>query len=94
MPRETIKQRNQRYSDLLADLKNRSEELNKLMTVVKGLRAQVEDIPPGTYGDWIRAEGTPRTVTDMDALRALLAKHSLEIPTKQTKAPVVVTPKI
>jgi len=93
MARETKAARDRRYADLLADYRNRSDDLNKLMAIVKGLKAQVEDIPPGTYGDWIRAEGRPRVITDPDALRALLEKHGLEVPTKTTKAPVVVTPK-
>lgn len=93
MARETKAARDARIADLLAEYRNRSDDLNKTMAIVKGLKAQIEDIPSGTYGDWIRAEGRPRVVTDMDALRVLLEKHGLEMPTKETKAPIVVSPK-
>jgi hypothetical protein len=94
MAKETVAQRKTRYSMLLADYKNRSEELNKLMTVVKGLKVQVKDVPAGIYGDWVRAEGNPREITDQDAVKQHYAELGLPLPTKMTEAPIIVTPKV
>ncbi len=91
--RETAAQRKTRFAMLLADYRNRSDELNKLMTIVKGLKAQIEEIPAGTYGDWIRAHGTPREITDQDAVKAHYRELGIAMPTKLTSAPLIVTAK-
>jgi len=90
--RETKAARASRVSMLLADFDARSKELNKLQTLVKGLKAQVAEIEPGTYGDWVRAYGTPRNVLDQAAVRADYAARGVDLPMKPTDAPVVVTP--
>ena len=89
--RETKAQRAMRISLLLGEFDTRSKELNKLQTVVKGLKAQVAEIEPGTFGEWVRAEGTPRNVLDQGAVRADYAARGVELPMKTTDAPVVVT---
>jgi hypothetical protein len=90
--RETKAARASRVSMLLADFDARSKELNKLQAIVKGLKAQVAEIEVGTYGEWIRTEGTPRNMLDQPAVLADYAARGVEPPMKLTKAPVQVTP--
>ena len=92
MARETKAARTSRISALLADFDARSRELNKLQAIVKGLKEQVREIEPGTYGEWVRAEGTPRAILDQAAVREFYAANGVELPTKMTDPPVVVTP--
>ncbi len=94
MARESVKARNQRYSDILGMLDARQRELNKLAAEVKQLKAQAKEIPPGTYVDWIRAEGTPREILDQAAVRADYQERGVPLPMKTTDAPVVITPKV
>lgn len=93
MAKETAAQRRTRIGMLLADYANRSEELRKLRKIVEGLKEQVAEVDPGTYGDWIRGEGTPREVLDQAAVRRDYAERGVPLPTFTTAAPVVVTPK-
>jgi hypothetical protein len=95
MAKETVKARNARFSDLLGMLDARQRELNKLSSEVKSLKEQVKsEVPPGTYGDWIRAEGTPRQVLDQAAVRADYQERGVPLPMKTTDAPIVITPKV
>ena len=91
MARETKAARDSRVSMLLADFDARSKELNKLQAIVKGLKAQVAEIEPRTYGEWVRAEGTPRAIMDQGAVREFYTANGYEVPTKMTDPPVVVT---
>jgi hypothetical protein len=93
MPRETKTARNARVSGLLADFDARNREINKLSKIRDGLKEQLKEIEPGTYGDWVLATGTPREVLDQRAARELLTQHGVPVPTKITDAPIVVTPK-
>jgi hypothetical protein len=93
MPRETAAQKRSRISLLLADYDARNRELRKLETIVKGLKEQVKEIEPGTYGEWIRSEGTPREILDQAAAKKLIIQLGAEVPMVMTSAPVVVTPK-
>lgn len=94
MARETAAQKKSRISALLADYDARNREINKLTTIVKGLREQIREIEPGTYGDWVRASGTPREMLDQQEARRLLTEAGIAIPMKLTEAPVVVTPRV
>jgi hypothetical protein len=80
-----------RISLLLGEFDARSKELNKLQTIVKGLKAQVAEIEVGTYGEWIRTAGTARNMLDQRAVVADYAARGLEPPMMLTKAPVQVT---
>lgn len=91
MPRETAAQRRTRIAMLLADYDARSRELRKLAKDVDSLKAQVREIEPGTYGDWVRGTGTPREIPDAAAIKAAYAERGEPIPTKMTEAPVTVT---
>lgn len=91
MARETAAQKRTRISMLLADYSNRSAELRKLVKIVDGLKEQVREIDPGTYGDWQRSTGTPREILDQAAIKAKYAELGLTLPTKMTDAPIVVT---
>jgi len=91
MARETKAQRVARVSALLAEFDARTRERNKLDTIVRGLKEQVKEIDPGTYGDWVRAEGTPREIMDQPAARELLTANGLTVPVKMTDPPIVVT---
>ena len=93
MAKETKAQRTSRVSLLLGEFDARSKELNKLQTIVKGLKAQVQEIEPGTFGDWIRAEGTPRSILDQSAVRQDYANRGVPLPMKATDAPIVVSHK-
>ena len=93
MARETKAQAATRISMILAEYDAKVRERNKIDSIVKGLKAQIDDIPNGTYGDWIRASGTPREITDSDAVKADYAARGVAMPTKLTKAPIVVTPR-
>lgn len=91
MPRETAAQKRTRIALLLADYDARSRELRKLTKEVEGLKEQVKEIEPGTYGEWIRSEGTPREVLDQAAVREAYKARDEELPVKVTSAPVIVT---
>ncbi len=91
MARETAAQRKSRIALLLADYDARSRELRKLTKEVDTLKTQVKEVPPGTYGEWIRSDGTPREIVDQAAVReAYKARHE-DLPTKMTDAPAIVT---
>jgi hypothetical protein len=92
MARETAAQKRTRISMLLADYDARSKELRKIAKIVDGLKEQIREIEPGTYGDWIRSEGTPREILDQPAARKAMEAAGIPIPMKTTEAPVVVTP--
>jgi hypothetical protein len=79
---------------LLADFDAKNRELRKLSKDVETMKAQIKlEVPAGTYGDFVRSEGTPRQITDMDAVKMKYMELGLEIPTKMTDPPVIVTPK-
>lgn len=93
MAKETAAQRKSRISMLLADYDARSRELRKLVKEVDTLKTQIrDDVPVGTYGEWIRSEGTPREILDQPAARKALTDANLPIPMIMTAPPVVVTP--
>jgi hypothetical protein len=92
MARETAAQRRTRIEMLLADYQNRSSELRKLVKIVDGLKEQVKEVAPGTYGEWQRSTGTPREILDQAAIKAKYAELGLTLPTKMTDAPIVVSP--
>jgi len=94
MGRETAAQKRNRISMLLADYQNRAQELRKLQKIVDGLKEQVREIEPGSYGDWSLAHGTPREILDQPAARKALQDAGIEIPTKLTDPPVVVSAKV
>lgn len=92
MARETAAQRRTRIEMLLADYSNRASELRKLVKIVDGLKEQVKEIAPGTYGEWQRSTGTPREILDQTAIKAKYVELGLTLPVKMTDAPVVVRP--
>lgn len=93
MPRETKAQKINRISMLLADYDASSRELRKLTKRVDELKAAVKEIDPDTYGDWMYAHGTPREILDQPAARAALKEAGIDVPTKMTDAPIVLTNK-
>jgi hypothetical protein len=93
MARETKTAMHARVGALLADFDARNREINKLKKIADGLKEQIKEIDPGTYGDWVLAKGTPREVLDQRAARELLTQHGVEVPMKLTDAPIVVTAK-
>lgn len=94
MAKETAAQRRTRISLLLADYDARSRELRKLAKIVDGLKEQIREVPVGTYGDWIRSEGTPREIMDQAAVKQEYAARGEDLPMRMTDAPIVVTPKV
>jgi hypothetical protein len=91
MAKETAAQRKTRISMLLADYDARSRELRKLAKDVEALKDQVKEVAPGTYGDFVLSTGTPREILDQAAAKLTLTSNGLEIPTKMTDPPVIVT---
>lgn len=91
-PRLTAAQKRKMAETLLADFANRNAELRKLTTIVAGLKEQVKELAPGTYGEWQRSNGTPREVLDQQAVKAKYLELGLTLPMKTTDAPVVVSP--
>jgi len=89
--RETAAQKKTRIAGLLADYDARSRELRKLDKDVQALKVQIADIPAGTYGEWIRSEGTPREIMDIAAVKADYTERGAELPVKISKPPIVVT---
>lgn len=89
--RETKAQKTTRVGMLLADYDARSRELRKLTKEVDSLKAQVKEVDPGTYGDWIVSTGTPREILDQAAVKAGYAARGESLPTKTTDAPVIVS---
>lgn len=94
MARETAAQKKSRVSALLADYDARTRELNKLTTIVKGLKEQVRELSAGEYGDWRLAYSSPRQILDQAKARVLLTGAGIEVPMVETAAPVVVSPKV
>lgn len=92
MAKETAAQRKARFARLLADYDARSRELRKAAKDVDDLKQQIRtEVPPGTYGEWTRGEGTPREILDQAEAKNLLTARGIPIPTKMTDAPVTVT---
>lgn len=89
--KETAAQRKTRFAMLLADFDARRREARKLESIIKGLKEQIEEIPAGTYGEWVRSSGTPREIVDQDAIKARYAELGEALPTKMTAAPIVVS---
>lgn len=94
MARETKAQMNSRISALLADYDARTRELNKLTTIVKGLKEQVRELSAGDYGDWRLTYSSPRQILDQSKAKALLTGAGIEVPMVETAPPVVVAPKV
>lgn len=91
MARETAAQKRTRIALLLADFDARNRELRKLIKIVDGLKEQVKEIPVGVYGEWQRADGTPREITDQAAVKAHYAELGVDMPTRLTDPPIVVS---
>lgn len=91
MARETAAQKRTRIALLLADYDARSRELRKLVKIVDGLKEQIREIDPGTYGDWQRSDGTPREIMDQAAVKQDYAERGVPLPVKVTDAPIVVS---
>ena len=91
MARETAAQKRTRISMLLADYDARSRELRKLTKEVETLKAEVREVEPGTYGEWIRGTGTAREITDQQAVKEDYKARGVPMPTKMTEPPVTVT---
>lgn len=89
--RETVAQKKARISLLLAEFDAASRESRKLAARVKTLKEQIKEIPSGTYGEWVRSEGTPREIQDNLAIKARFAALGEVLPTKMSEAPVIVT---
>ena len=92
MVRETKAARISRLSMLLADYDDKSRQLRKLQKDVDDLKKQIAEVPSGTYGDWVRGEGTPRELLDQAEAKRLLTENGLPVPTKMTSAPITVSP--
>lgn len=92
MAKETAAQRKTRIGMLLADYDDKIRQQRKLAADIKALKAEIEKVPNGTYGDFIRSEGTPREILDQPKARDLLKLYGIDIPTVMTSAPIVVTP--
>lgn len=92
MPRETKAQKATRISMLLAEFDARQRELRKLDKIVDGLKEQVRDIEPGTYGEWVLSQGTPREIVDQAAIKLDYTERGVALPTKMTAPPIVVRP--
>ncbi len=94
MPRETKAQAALRVGTLCASFDAHRAELRKLEKIVKGEQEQIKAEAPGTYGDWIISRGSPREITDSAAVKAHYAEIGVELPTKMSDAPVIVSPRI
>jgi hypothetical protein len=94
MARETAAQKKSRLSALLAEYDARNRELSKLTTIVRGLKEQLREIQPGTYGDWNLSFSTPRQILDQPKARALLTAAGVEVPMIETQPIIAVTPKV
>lgn len=90
--RETAAAKRSRISLLLADYDARSRELRKLTKIVDGLKEQVKELDPGTYGEWMLATGTPREMLDQAEARKMMEAAGMVVPTKMSAAPAIVTP--
>ena len=91
MPRKTKAQ----ISLLLADLYAAKQDKRKAEQRVDDLEAEVAAIPglkEGVYGEWTYALGTQRELFDQPAAKEAMRAAGLPIPTKFSKAPIVVKP--
>lgn len=93
MPRETAAQKRSRLSALLGDYDARNRELNKLTTIVKGLKEQVREVEAGSYGDWNLTYGAGREMLNQSEAKKLLTEAGIEIPMIATQGSIIITPK-
>jgi hypothetical protein len=91
MAKETAAQRKIRISGLLAQYDAESRELRKLAKSVEALKAQIHEVPAGTYGEWIRSTGTPREIMDMAAVKEDFASRGTPMPMRMSAPPIVIT---
>lgn len=89
--RETAAAKKSRISGLLARYDEITKAKNKLDAEIKELKAQIADVPVGTYGEWIRGAGTAREILDQPAARKLLTDNGIPVPMKTTEMPITVT---
>lgn len=90
--RETKAQKTSRIAMLLAEYDETSRALRKLTKQADELKTEIrENVDPGTYGEWIVSTGTPREILDQPKARELLKASGIDVPTKMTDAPVIVT---
>jgi hypothetical protein len=91
MPRKTKAQ----IALLLADLHAAKNDKRKAEIRVDDLEAEVTaiaNLKEGQYGEWTYALGTPREILDQQGAKEALRAKGLPIPTKFTKASIVVKP--
>lgn len=91
MARESKIQRASRMANLCAMYDAQSRALRKLTKEVDEMKAKLEAEPTGTFGEWTYSLGTPREILDQPAAKDALTKAGVPIPTKMTKAPIVIT---
>lgn len=91
MAKETAAARRTRIEGLLSHYDEASRQLRKLAKDVDSMKEQIKEIPPGTYGEWIRSAGTPREIMDQQAVKRDYEERGATLPTKTTDAPIVVT---
>jgi hypothetical protein len=92
MAKETAAQRKTRIGLLLADYDETSRALRKHQKRADELKKQIkEEVPAGTYGEWIRSEGTPREILDQAEAKKRLEAAGIPIPVTVTSPPVIVT---
>jgi hypothetical protein len=56
------------------------------------LQALVEALDERQYGGWVKMYGAPRRVPDAKAIAGVFEELGRPIPTKPTKAPLIVRP--
>jgi hypothetical protein len=89
--KETAAQKRSRIEMLLAEYDAKNRELNKLTASVKALKAQIKEIPVGTYNSATLGTGTPREMLNQREAKDLLTKAGIPIPMITTEAPITVT---
>jgi hypothetical protein len=67
-------------------------ELNKLTTIVRGLKEQVREIEPGTYNDLALTFSAGRIMLDQPEAKKLIIAQGLEVPTFVTEGAIVISP--
>lgn len=90
MPRETKAQKAARVALLLADYDAKCRELRKLGKTVDQLKEEIRTLDPGTYGEWMYAQGGTREILDQEAAKRWITDHGGEVPMTETRPSVVV----
>lgn len=94
MPRRVTKAQ---IEQLLASLHAARNDRNKAQKLVDQYEGELAAIPPtvlkeGPYGEWVYGLTEGRQIDDRDEIKRIIAEAGYAMPTRRSKASIVVKP--